>query len=126
MGEAGPLRVMNTHLEYYSRIQRMTQIAAAARPAGRRAPRRDAAGCAQRRSRLTLRRAGRAGLARDCGDFTANRQPGVATATAPISADVSAKKIAWRACYGEIPHQYGGAQRRRVAGSGLLLLFPSS
>jgi endonuclease/exonuclease/phosphatase family metal-dependent hydrolase len=27
-GPQGPIRVLNTHLEYYSRIQRMTQIAA--------------------------------------------------------------------------------------------------
>ena len=106
-GDAGPLRVMNTHLEYYSRIQRMTQIAAlhglqcdAVRLAAMQPPAgKDAGGDSPF---ATLPRPASAVV---CGDF--NCEPGSPEyyrMTAPISADVSGWEDAWRACYGEIPH----------------------
>lgn len=106
-GEAGPLRVMNTHLEYYSRIQRMTQIAALHGlqcDAVRLAAMQPAAGkSADRDSPFAV--LPRPASAVICGDF--NCEPGSPEyyrMTAPISADVSGWEDAWRACYGEIPH----------------------
>ncbi|KAB2964510.1 endonuclease/exonuclease/phosphatase family protein [Zoogloea sp.] len=105
-GPRGPLRVLNTHLEYYSRIQRMTQIAAlhtlqsdAVRLAGMaQAEGRD-------RGDSPFAVWPRPASAVICGDF--NCEPGSPEyyrMTAPISADVSGWEDAWRACYGEIPH----------------------
>lgn len=106
-GAHGPLRVMNTHLEYYSRIQRMTQIAAlhglqcdAVRLAAMQPP---AADGADRDSPFAV--LPRPASAVVCGDF--NCEPGSPEyyrMTAPISADVSGWEDAWRACYGDIPH----------------------
>lgn len=101
---AGPVRVLNTHLEYYSRLQRMTQIAAlhtlqcevvrmggqGGRPAAPDSP---------------FAQWPRPASALICGDF--NCEPGSPEyfrMTAPISADVSGWEDAWRACYGDIPH----------------------
>ena len=106
-GPHGPIRVLNTHLEYYSRIQRMTQIAAL-----------DTLQCDA--VRLAAMGTGeskadeldspfsiwpRPASAVVCGDF--NCEPGSPEyyrLTAPISADVSGWEDAWRACYGDIPH----------------------
>jgi endonuclease/exonuclease/phosphatase family metal-dependent hydrolase len=104
---SGALRVLNTHLEYYSRIQRMTQIAAlhtlqcdAVRLAnmGGQTGRE----CAPDSPFALWPRPASALV---CGDF--NCEPGSPEfyrMTAPISADVSGWEDAWRACYGDIPH----------------------
>jgi len=106
-GPHGPIRVLNTHLEYYSRIQRMTQIAAlhtlqcdavrlAAMGAGEsKADELDSPFSIWPRPASAV----------VCGDF--NCEPGSPEyyrLTAPISADVSGWEDAWRACYGDIPH----------------------
>ena len=107
-GPRGPIRVLNTHLEYYSRIQRMTQIAAlhtlqcdSVRLAAMDSPKEDSAdgqdspfACWPRPASAIV-----------CGDF--NCEPGSPEyyrMTAPISADVSGWEDAWRACYSDIPH----------------------
>ncbi len=105
-GPRGPLRVLNTHLEYYSRIQRMTQIAAlhtlqsdAVRLAGMEQ------GDGRERGDSPFAVWPRPVSAVICGDF--NCEPGSPEyyrMTAPISADVSGWEDAWRACYGDIPH----------------------
>jgi len=107
-GPQGSLRVMNTHLEYYSRIQRMTQIAAlhtlqcdAVRLAAMQ-PTADAEGTQPDSPFAALPRPASAVI---CGDF--NCEPGSPEyyrMTAPISADVSGWEDAWRACYGDIAH----------------------
>ena len=106
---AGALRVLNTHLEYYSRIQRMTQIVAlhtlqcdAVRlpSMGGKAGR----DCAPDSPFAVWPRPASALV---CGDF--NCEPGSPEfyrMTAPISADVSGWEDAWRACYGDFPHVY--------------------
>lgn len=104
-GPRGPLRVMNTHLEYYSRIQRMTQIAALHTlqcDAVRLAAMQPAAAAKPDSPFAALPRPASAII---CGDF--NCEPGSPEyyrMTAPISADVSGWEDAWRACYGDIPH----------------------
>lgn len=104
-GPKGPLRVMNTHLEYYSRIQRMTQIAALHTlqcDAVRLAAMQPAAAAKPDSPFAALPRPASAII---CGDF--NCEPGSPEyyrMTAPISADVSGWEDAWRACYGDIPH----------------------
>jgi endonuclease/exonuclease/phosphatase family metal-dependent hydrolase len=107
-GLIGPVRVMNTHLEYYSRIQRMTQIAAlhtlqsdAVRLADMGGQ--VAGGNAKADSPFAVWP--RPTSAVVCGDF--NCEPGSPEyyrMTAPISADVSGWEDAWNACYSEIPH----------------------
>ena len=104
---AGALRVLNTHLEYYSRIQRMTQIVALHTlqcDAVRLASMGGQAGrdCAPDSPFAVWPRPASALV---CGDF--NCEPGSPEfyrMTAPISADVSGWEDAWRACYGDIPH----------------------
>ncbi len=106
-GPHGPLRVLNTHLEYYSRMQRMTQIIAlhtlhcdAVRLAAIETTARDGAA-----SDSPFAVWPRPASAIVCGDF--NCEPGSPEyyrMTAPISADVSGWEDAWRACYGDIPH----------------------
>jgi endonuclease/exonuclease/phosphatase family metal-dependent hydrolase len=97
--------VLNTHLEYYSRIQRMTQIAALHTlqcDAVRLAAMQPAAGERPDSPFAVLPRPASAVI---CGDF--NCEPGSPEyyrMTAPISADVSGWEDAWRACYGDIPH----------------------
>ena len=107
-GPRGPIRVMNTHLEYYSRIQRMTQIAAlhtlqcdSVRLAAMDSPQ-EKSGDGQDSPFAYLPRPASAIV---CGDF--NCEPGSPEyyrMTAPISADVSGWEDAWRACYSDIPH----------------------
>ena len=107
-GPRGPIRVLNTHLEYYSRIQRMTQIAAlhtlqcdSVRLAAMDSPQ-EKSGDGQDSPFAYLPRPASAIV---CGDF--NCEPGSPEyyrMTAPISADVSGWEDAWRACYGDIPH----------------------
>ncbi|MCK6375569.1 MAG: endonuclease/exonuclease/phosphatase family protein [Zoogloea sp.] len=106
-GARGPVRVLNTHLEYYSRVQRMTQIAAlhalqcdAVRLAASAPPEID-----ERKQDSPFAVWPRPVSAIVCGDF--NCEPGSPEyyrMTAPISADVSGWEDAWRACYGDIPH----------------------
>ncbi|WP_153163483.1 endonuclease/exonuclease/phosphatase family protein [Zoogloea sp. 1C4] len=106
-GPRGPVRVLNTHLEYYSRVQRMTQIAAlhalqcdAVRLAASAPPVLD-----ERKQDSPFAVWPRPVSAIVCGDF--NCEPGSPEyyrMTAPISADVSGWEDAWRACYGDIPH----------------------
>lgn len=106
-GPHGPLRVLNTHLEYYSRMQRMTQIIAlhtlhcdAVRLAAIETTARDDAAPDSPFAVWP-----RPASAIVCGDF--NCEPGSPEyyrMTAPISADVSGWEDAWRACYGDIPH----------------------
>lgn len=106
-GPRGPVRVLNTHLEYYSRLQRMTQIAAL------HALQSDAVRLAECEppTQTTEKQDSPFGLwprpvsAIICGDF--NCEPGSPEyyrMTAPISADVSGWEDGWRACYGDIPH----------------------
>lgn len=107
-GPRGPIRVLNTHLEYHSRIQRMTQIAAlhtlqcdSVRLAAMDRPKGEG-GDAQDSPFAYLPRPASAIV---CGDF--NCEPGSPEyyrMTAPISADVSGWEDAWRACYSDIPH----------------------
>ncbi|WP_300440134.1 endonuclease/exonuclease/phosphatase family protein [Zoogloea sp.] len=107
-GPRGPIRVLNTHLEYYSRIQRMTQIAAlhtlqcdSVRLAAMDSPQ-EKSGDGQDSPFAYLPRPASAIV---CGDF--NCEPGSPEyyrMTAPISADVSGWEDAWRACYSDIPH----------------------
>ena len=107
-GPRGPIRVLNTHLEYYSRIQRMTQIAAlhtlqcdSVRLAAMDSPQ-EKSGDGQDSPFASLPRPAAAIV---CGDF--NCEPGSPEyyrMTAPISADVSGWEDAWRACYSDIPH----------------------
>ncbi|MBL0283719.1 MAG: endonuclease/exonuclease/phosphatase family protein [Zoogloea sp.] len=107
-GPRGPIRVLNTHLEYYSRIQRMTQIAAlhtlqcdSVRLAAMDSPQEKSAD-GQDSPFAYLPRPASAIV---CGDF--NCEPGSPEyyrMTAPISADVSGWEDAWRACYSDIPH----------------------
>lgn len=107
-GPQGPLRVMNTHLEYYSRIQRMTQIAALHTlqcDAVRLAAMQPAAEGDDAKAGSPFATLPRPASAVICGDF--NCEPGSPEyyrMTAPISADVSGWEDAWRACYGEIAH----------------------
>ncbi len=107
-GPKGPLRVMNTHLEYYSRIQRMTQIAALHTlqcDAVRLAAMQTATGADGTAPDSPFAALPRPASAIICGDF--NCEPGSPEyyrMTAPISADVSGWEDAWRACYGDIPH----------------------
>jgi len=106
-GPHGPIRVLNTHLEYYSRIQRMTQIAAL-HTLQCDAVRLAAMGTGESKadeldSPFSIWP--RPASAVVCGDF--NCEPGSPEyyrLTAPISADVSGWEDAWRACYGDIPH----------------------
>jgi len=106
-GPHGPIRVLNTHLEYYSRIQRMTQIAAL-HTLQCDAVRLAAMGTGESKgdeldSPFSVWP--RPASAVVCGDF--NCEPGSPEyyrLTAPISADVSGWEDAWRACYGDIPH----------------------
>ncbi len=106
-GPHGPIRVLNTHLEYYSRIQRMTQIAAL-HTLQCDAVRLAAMGAGESKgdeldSPFSVWP--RPASAVVCGDF--NCEPGSPEyyrLTAPISADVSGWEDAWRACYGDIPH----------------------
>jgi endonuclease/exonuclease/phosphatase family metal-dependent hydrolase len=105
----GWVRVMNTHLEYYSAVQRITQIAAlhtlqsdAMRLEDEVAAADAAAPCVAEGPFDRLPRPVAAIL---CGDF--NCEPGSPEyfrMTAPISADVSGWEDAWPACYGDIPH----------------------
>lgn len=106
-GRRGPVRVLNTHLEYYSRLQRMTQIAAL------HALQSDAVRLAECEppAQAAEKQDSPFGLwprpvsAIICGDF--NCEPGSPEyyrMTAPISADVSGWEDGWRACYGDIPH----------------------
>jgi endonuclease/exonuclease/phosphatase family metal-dependent hydrolase len=107
-GPSGPVRVMNTHLEYHSRIQRMTQIAAL------HTFQSDAVRLAEMGGQVAGSNAKvdspfavwpRPTSAVVCGDF--NCEPGSPEyyrMTAPISADVSGWEDAWNACYSEIPH----------------------
>ncbi|HNB63503.1 MAG TPA: endonuclease/exonuclease/phosphatase family protein [Rhodocyclaceae bacterium] len=107
-GPQGWVRVMNTHLEYYSAVQRMTQIAAlhtlqqdAVRlaNAGGDTPGRNAA------PGSPFEVLPRPASAVICGDF--NCEPGSPEyfrMIAPIGPDVSGWEDAWRACYGDIPH----------------------
>lgn len=107
-GPRGPIRVLNTHLEYHSRIQRMTQIAAlhtlqcdSVRLAAMDSPQ-EKSGDGQDSPFAYLPRPASAIV---CGDF--NCEPGCPEyyrMTAPISADVSGWEDAWRACYSDIPH----------------------
>jgi len=107
-GPRGPIRVLNTHLEYYSRIQRMTQIAAlhtlqcdSVRLAAMDGLQEESAD-GQDSPFAYLPRPASAIV---CGDF--NCEPGSPEyyrMTAPISADVSGWEDAWRACYSDIPH----------------------
>lgn len=107
-GPQGPIRVLNTHLEYYSRIQRMTQIAAlhtlqcdSVRLAAMGSSQ-ETSGDEQDSPFAYLPRPASAIV---CGDF--NCEPGSPEyyrMTAPISADVSGWEDAWRACYSDIPH----------------------
>jgi len=107
-GPRGPIRVLNTHLEYYSRIQRMTQIAAlhtlqcdSVRLAAMGGPE----GGSGEGQDSPFAYWPRPASAIVCGDF--NCEPGSPEyyrMTAPISADVSGWEDAWRACYSDIPH----------------------
>ena len=107
-GPRGPLRVLTTHLEYYSRVQRMTQCAAL-HTLQSEAVRRDAMGAAAEGSGENQDSPfavwPRPASAIVCGDF--NCEPGSPEyyrMTAPIGADVSGWEDAWRTCYGEVPH----------------------
>lgn len=107
-GPNGPVRVMNTHLEYYSRIQRMTQIAALhtlQSDAVRLADMGGQAASHDAEADSPFAVWPRPSSAVVCGDF--NCEPGSPEyyrMTAPISADVSGWEDAWNACYSEIPH----------------------
>ncbi|MDD3352601.1 endonuclease/exonuclease/phosphatase family protein [Zoogloea sp.] len=106
-GPRGPVRVLNTHLEYYSRVQRMTQVAAlsglqcdvvrlaSATDANHRETSPDSPfACWPRPVSAVV-----------CGDF--NCEPGSPEyyrMTAPVAADVPGWEDAWRVCYGDIPH----------------------
>lgn len=106
--DGGPIRVLNTHLEYYSPIQRMTQISALHTLQSDAVRLADMGGCATKgENRLDTPFGAwpRPASAIVCGDF--NCEPGSPEyyrMTAPISADVSGWEDAWRACYGDIPH----------------------
>ncbi|WP_374264274.1 endonuclease/exonuclease/phosphatase family protein [Zoogloea sp.] len=104
---SGPVRVLNTHLEYYSRVQRMTQIVALHTLQCDAVRLVEAGGMVEKEGAEGTPFAvfARPASAIVCGDF--NCEPGSPEyyrMTAPISADVSGWEDAWRCCYGDIPH----------------------
>lgn len=107
-GEHGPIRVLNTHLEYYSRVQRMTQIVALHTlqcDAMRIEEFGEQHSADPDKAGSPFEAWPRPAAAIVCGDF--NCEPGSPEfyrMTAPISADVSGWEDAWRVCYGDIPH----------------------
>jgi len=107
-GPRGPLRVLTTHLEYYSRLQRMTQVTSLHTlqcEAMRLEAAGPAAGDPDEDQDSPFAVWPRPASAVICGDF--NCEPGSPEyyrMTAPIAADVSGWEDAWRACYGDVPH----------------------
>ncbi|ENO90205.1 endonuclease/exonuclease/phosphatase family protein [Thauera linaloolentis] len=104
MAAGGPIRVLTTHLEYYSQRQRRAQIAALrglqAEAAGQAAAPAPAKG-----SNSSFAAWPRPASAIVCGDF--NCEPGSdehASMQAPIGAEVPAWRDAWMVCRPGVPH----------------------
>lgn len=104
-GPAGPVRVLNTHLEYYSELQRTAQIdALRTLQAGVREVVESAEAGDEREDDSPFRSWPRPLSAIVCGDF--NCEPGSqAYYHMTLAGEAGPEWVdAWPACYGEIPH----------------------